>query len=81
MIFNELCAGHVSEASRKRVIEIIEKARDAGADSVILGCTEICMLIDPSMSPLPAFDSTAIHAAAAVDFSLDGMRAEMIEAA
>ncbi len=81
VIFNELCAGHISETSRKRVIEIIEKARDAGADSVILGCTEICMLIEPSMSPLPTFDSTAIHAAAAVDFSLAGMRAEMVEAA
>jgi aspartate racemase len=66
VIFNELCAGHVSEA---------------GADSVILGCTEICMLIDPSMSPLPTFDSTAVHAAAAVDFSLSASRAEMTEAA
>ncbi len=81
VIFNELCAGHVSEASRQRVLDIIQKAKDAGADSVILGCTEICMLIDASMSPLPAFDSTAIHAAAAVDFSLAGLRSEMTEAA
>jgi aspartate racemase len=81
VIFNELCAGHVSEASRKRVIDIIAAAGEQGADSVILGCTEICMLIDPSMSPLPVFDSTAIHAAAAVDFALGGLAGGMTEAA
>ena len=70
VIFNELCAGHISEASRQRVLELIENARAAGADSVILGCTEICMLIDQSMTGVPMFDSTEIHARAAVAHAL-----------
>lgn len=70
VIFNELCAGHIAESSRKRVLEIIEKAKEAGADSVTLGCTEICMLIEPHMPSLPVFDSTEIHACAAVKFAL-----------
>ncbi|MBB4063616.1 aspartate/glutamate racemase family protein [Gellertiella hungarica] len=70
IIFGELCCGVVSDASRGRMMGLIETARDAGADSVILGCTEICLLIDPDRLPLPGFDSTAIHARAAVDFAL-----------
>lgn len=75
IIFSELCAGHVLESSRDRMIAIIEKAKAAGADSVILGCTEICLLLDPARLPLPGFDSTTIHARAAVDFALAGMSA------
>ncbi|HCL65383.1 MAG TPA: aspartate racemase [Rhizobium sp.] len=70
VIFDELCAGRIEESSRARLIEIIEQAKKKGADSVILGCTEICLLLDPEKLPLPGFDSTAIHALAAVDFSL-----------
>jgi aspartate racemase len=43
---------------------------DDGAQGVILGCTELCMLIKPDDSPIPAFDTTALHAAAAVEFAL-----------
>jgi aspartate racemase len=39
---------------------------------VILGCTEICLILDPAALPLPGYDSTTIHAEAAVDFALDG---------
>lgn len=74
VIFDELCAGQVCEQSRARMIAIIEKARAEGADSVILGCTEICLLLDPARLPLPGFDSTAIHAEAAVDFALGHRR-------
>jgi len=70
IIFNELCAGHVLDSSRAKLMAIIERARAAGADSVILGCTEICLILDPEALPLPGFDSTAIHAEAAVDFAL-----------
>ena len=70
IIFNELCAGRILDTSRERMIGIIEKARAEGADSVILGCTEICLLLDPGKLPLPGFDSTAIHTQAAVDFAL-----------
>lgn len=70
VIFEELCAGVVRDASREAYIAIIDKARKAGADCVILGCTEICMLLDPDALPLPGFDSTTIHSRAAADFAL-----------
>ena len=70
VIFNELCQGQIRDASRARYLAIIEAARTQGIDSVILGCTEISLLIDPASLPLPGYDSTAIHAAAAVRFAL-----------
>lgn len=81
VIFNELCAGHVSKASRKRVLDLVRQAKDLGADSVILGCTEICMLVGADNCPLPVFDSTAIHARAAVDFALGASAVTVTEAA
>ncbi|MGF9563996.1 aspartate/glutamate racemase family protein [Neorhizobium sp. BT27B] len=70
IIFNELCAGTVRESSRETALGMIDKAKASGADSVILGCTEICLLLDPKQLPLPGIDSAAVHAQAAVDFSL-----------
>ncbi|MEY9780772.1 aspartate/glutamate racemase family protein [Sinorhizobium fredii] len=70
VIFDELCAGKVLDASREALMALIEKAKAEGADAVILGCTEICLILDPANLPLPGFDSTAIHAEAAVDFAL-----------
>jgi aspartate racemase len=70
VIFDELCCGRISEGSRRRFIEIVEGGRRAGADSVILGCTEIGLLIGPEHLSLPTFDSTLLHADAAVRFSL-----------
>lgn len=72
IIFDELCAGQVLDHSRDRLVAIVEKAKANGADSVILGCTEICLILDPAALPLPGYDSTTIHAEAAVDFALDG---------
>jgi aspartate racemase len=72
IIFDELCAGHVKDCSREKLMAIIEKARTEGADSVILGCTEICLILDPAHLPLPGYDSTTIHADAAVEFALAG---------
>jgi aspartate racemase len=71
IIFEELCCGKVIDASRRRYIDIINRGRADGADSVILGCTEIGILIGPKDIDLPLFDSTLIHADAAVKFSLD----------
>jgi aspartate racemase len=71
VIFDELCQGQIQDCSRKAYLDIIERARDKGVDSVILGCTEISLLIDPDQLPLPGYDSTAIHADAAVRFALD----------
>ncbi|MBP1883197.1 aspartate/glutamate racemase family protein [Sinorhizobium mexicanum] len=70
VIFDELCAGKVQEPSRKALVALIETAKAEGADAVILGCTEICLILDPANLPLPGFDSTAIHAEAAVEFAL-----------
>ncbi|MBX4905976.1 MULTISPECIES: aspartate/glutamate racemase family protein [Rhizobium] len=70
IIFNELCAGKVHDRSREKLIDIIDHAVENGADSIILGCTEICLILDPDRLPLPGFDTTAIHARAAVEFVL-----------
>ncbi|MBS0248928.1 MAG: aspartate/glutamate racemase family protein [Proteobacteria bacterium] len=70
IIFDELCKGVVREPSRHRYLEIIERGRAEGADSVILGCTEIGMLISQADVDLPVFDSTLLHAHAAIEYSL-----------
>jgi aspartate racemase len=70
VIYEELCRGVVSAASRAAVVSIIERRRAAGAEAVILGCTEIGLLVDAACSPLPVFDTTVLHAAAAVDWML-----------
>lgn len=70
IIFNELCAGKVLDASREVLLDLLERARAEGADSLIFGCTEIGMILDVENCPVPTFDSTDIHAMAAVDFAL-----------
>jgi len=67
VIFEELCQGIVRPDTRARMMQVIAAGRAAGADSVILGCTEICLLLDPDALGCPGFDSTAIHARAALD--------------
>ncbi|MFN3745316.1 MAG: aspartate/glutamate racemase family protein [Hyphomicrobiaceae bacterium] len=73
VIFDELCCGVVCEASRARYLAIIERGRAKGADSVILGCTEIGLLIGREHTDMVVFDSTLLHADAAVDFATDGL--------
>jgi aspartate racemase len=70
VIYDELCRGVISNASRAAVVAVIERQRAAGAQAVILGCTEITLLVDQACSPLPVFDTTALHCAAAVDWIL-----------
>ena len=72
VIYEERCVGVVSEESRERFREVIRRLVARGAEGVILGCTEIAMLVSPPDSPVPVFDTTRIHAAAAVDLALDG---------
>ena len=74
VIFRELCQGVVLDASRTRMLHVVARGVAAGADSVILGCTEICLLLDPDALPCPGFDSTAIHAGAAVTFAFDDLK-------
>ena len=70
IIKNELCVGKFKDSSREYYIDVITKFAEQGAEGVILGCTEIGMLIKQADSPIPVFDTTAIHARAAVDFLL-----------
>ena len=76
VIYEELCRGVVTEESRARYREVIVGLVRKGAGGVILGCTEIAMLVSPSDSPVPVFDTTHLHAAAAVDLALDGREAQ-----
>lgn len=69
-IFKELCRGLVRERTRARFLEIVEAGARAGVDSVILGCTEISMLIAPGGARLPDYDTAQLHAMAIVDFML-----------
>ncbi len=70
IIFNELSLGIVRDESRALLVLLIEKAKAEGADSIIFGCTEICMILETDKLPLPGFDSTAIHVAAGIEFAL-----------
>lgn len=69
IIFQELCCGIVRDASRRRYLEVVERGRAKGADGVILGCTEIGLLIGAKHTDLAVFDSTLLHADAAIDFA------------
>ncbi|KAH0791629.1 aspartate/glutamate racemase family protein [Histomonas meleagridis] len=62
VIYDELCRGIISPESRAKYVEIIKKLEKIGAEAVILGCTEIGLLIHQSDSPLHVFDTTFIHA-------------------
>lgn len=70
IIFDELCLGEFSEASRDYYLSVIETLARQGAEGVIFGCTEIGLLVPTEMSPLPVFDTAAIHAEDAVAFML-----------
>ncbi|HVW93178.1 MAG TPA: aspartate/glutamate racemase family protein [Devosia sp.] len=70
IIYEELVKGVVREASRETYVRAIERLAARGAQAVILGCTEIGMLIDDSVSPLPVFDTTDLHAKALVTAAL-----------
>ena len=72
IIFGELFLGQIRPESRARLVEIIERLRKFGAQGAILGCTELPMLVAEKDSPVPIFDTTQLHALAAVDFALDG---------
>lgn len=67
IIYDELCLGIVRRESAETYRDIIAAMRDRGAEAVILGCTEITMIVDEHVSPMPAYDTTRLHAEAAVD--------------
>lgn len=70
VIYDELCVGVISDASRKIYQQVIGGLTARGAQAIILGCTEISLLIKPEHSELPLLDTTGLHAQAAVAFAL-----------
>jgi aspartate racemase len=72
VIYEELCLGVVREGSRQAYRQVIDRLVAAGAEGVVLGCTEIELLIGPADSPVPVFPTTRLHVEAAVDASLAG---------
>jgi aspartate racemase len=74
VIYDELCHGHVSEDSKAEYMRLLRRMAEDGLQAVIFGCTEISLLVDPFDCPLPVFDTTALHAEAALDFALEDLR-------
>jgi aspartate racemase len=72
VIYEELVLGEIRDASREQYKGIIEKLTAAGAQGVILGCTEIGLLVNQEDCRIPLFDTTSIHAEAAVELALAG---------
>ena len=70
IIFEELCVGHFPEHSRCFYVQAIERLAAQGAQGIILGCTEIGLLVRPEDTAAPLFDTTAIHVQAATEFIL-----------
>jgi len=70
VIYSELCLGNVSEDSRQEYLRIIESLRDKGAEAVILGCTEIALLVQQAHTSVPLYDTTEVHAFSAVQLAV-----------
>jgi aspartate racemase len=71
VIYDELVVGKIEQHSKKQYIDIIEQMVSQGAEGVILGCTEIGLLVHQEDSRVPLFDTTRIHAEAAVAYALE----------
>ena len=70
VIYNELCLGIIKQSSKEKYKEVINRLISDGADGVILGCTEIPLLVSQGDVEMPVFDTTTIHARSAVEFAL-----------
>jgi aspartate racemase len=70
IIYDELCLDVIRDDSRVRYQEVIARLAERGAEAIILGCTEITLLLDEGESPVPLYDTTGIHAEAAVNWML-----------
>jgi len=70
IIYQELCLGEIRDSSRKVYLEVVEHLREQGCEAIILGCTEIGMLVKQSDTDIRLYDTTEIHAQAAVDWAL-----------
>jgi aspartate racemase len=74
IIYDELCQGVMKDSSRKYYLEAIEELTELGAEGVVLGCTEIPLLVKQESCRVPLFDTTELHARAAVEYSLQESR-------
>ena len=70
VIYEELCRHDVREESRGDFVKVAARLKQMGADCLILGCTEVGLLLNPDNSPLPVFDTTQIHCEAALALAL-----------
>jgi aspartate racemase len=70
VIYQQLCLGQIKLDSKLQFLSIIDELKQQGAEAIILGCTEIAMLINQDDTPTPLFDTTRLHAEYAVDFAL-----------
>ena len=70
VIYDELCLGHILDTSKNQYVNIIKRLAKQGAQAVILGCTEIALLVKPEHTQIPLYDTTSIHAKAAVKLAL-----------
>jgi aspartate racemase len=77
VIYDELVVGTINPASKDQYREVIAGLAARGAEGIILGCTEIGLLVKPEDSPVPLFDTTLIHAEAAVEFALKQEQPQM----
>ncbi|WP_054027732.1 aspartate/glutamate racemase family protein [Bacillus sp. FJAT-28004] len=71
IIYQELCLGIINEESRQSYLKIITRLSEQGAEAIILGCTEITLLISQDNCSIPLYDTARLHAECAVDFALD----------
>ena len=71
IIYEELCMCNIVPESKSIYLDIIQDLKNQGAEAVILGCTEIAMLVQPEDTDVPLYDTTLIHAQKAVDFALE----------
>ncbi|MCW3173129.1 aspartate/glutamate racemase family protein [Shewanella subflava] len=70
VIYNELCLGTINSQSREQYLSVINHLYQQGAEAVILGCTEIALLVKPQHTDVPLYDTTQIHAACAVSLAI-----------
>ncbi|MFJ6533341.1 aspartate/glutamate racemase family protein [Microbacterium sp. NPDC091662] len=70
IIYDELVHGRIREESRRRYVEVIQRLVERGAEGIVLGCTEIELLVSASDAPVPVFPTTALHVDAAVSLAL-----------
>jgi aspartate racemase len=70
IIYQELCLGTIKPASKQAYLQIIDRLQMQGVEGVILGCTEICMLVDQADTEIKLYDTTRLHALEAVDYAL-----------